>query len=425
MSTPTASRLSSALKKARSLDEVAAALEPHVPTLLGREARLDAIDGFRVHPLKDDGYGVEYRVRVGGQRPAACAKDGAISLFGRLASERDVQGVAVAALDQDVIAFPHDPRLRVLARLLAGTEPGVERFGLRGDAVVVAWRPLTRATLRMERDGAPPIYLRMSGSRDRFARVNAAARSAQALDVGAPLFPGVAFEWPEAKAYALETAPGSTLDATLERADAVTMAAIAVALVRLGTAKAPTLPHHHAIDEAEVTARLLRRALAVEPTMLGPAQAELTRLFDLARDLPQSRPAVVHRDLHDKQIVLAPDGTVTFLDPDTIALGDPALDASNLAAHFELREMQGRIPAGRAAGLTDALLSALRVAGHELDGARLSYFRACSLLRLAAVYALRPHPERLVPHLLERGRAVLDRHPRSSSVSLAIERSAS
>lgn len=425
MSTLTAARLGAALRKARALDQVRSALEPHVATLFGREATLDAIDGYRIHPAKDEGYGVEYRVRVGGKLPAACSPNGEIALYGRIAPEREVQGVAITALDQDVVAFPHDPRLRALSRVLSSTEHEGVRFGLTGEATVVAWRPLTRATLRMPRSVGPPVFLRMSSSRERLARVTAAARVAESLSHDAPLFPRVAFEWPEVKAYALETAAGVTLDTVLEHADAATMARVAQALARLALAPLPPLARHHAIDEAEVTARLLRRALPVEPTLLASAQAELTRLFDLARDLPQGRATVVHRDLHDKQIVLTPDGGVTLLDPDTLALGDPALDAANFAAHLELRELQGRVPAGRGAELAEAFLAALRAAGVELDGARLAYFRACSLLRLAAVYALRPAPERLVPRLLERGRSALVRLSRSSSMSSDIERSAS
>jgi aminoglycoside phosphotransferase (APT) family kinase protein len=49
----------------------------------------------------------------------------------------------------------------------------------------------------------------------------------------------------------------------------------------------------------------------------------------------------LHRDLHDKQLILDETG-VGLIDFDLAALGDPSLDLANLVVHLQGREAQGR-----------------------------------------------------------------------------------
>ncbi|MGH2949349.1 MAG: phosphotransferase family protein, partial [Solirubrobacteraceae bacterium] len=104
--------------------------------------------------------------------------------------------------------------------------------------------------------------------------------------------------------------------------------------------------------------------------------------------LPAAEPAPLHRDLHDKQVLVDPHGGVGLLDFDTLATGDPALDVGNLLAHLDLRALQGRCTpddAGRAAA---AFLAGYE-AGADLEE-RAAVFAAATRVRLACVYALRP-----------------------------------
>lgn len=113
---------------------------------------------------------------------------------------------------------------------------------------------------------------------------------------------------------------------------------------------------------------------------------------------PPPRMALLHRDLHDKQIVLAAAERVGLLDLDLATHGDPAVDLANLLTHLDLRFRQGHCSAQRAAGCSAALLE-----GYSPDPAlvrRLAPYVAITRLRLAGLYSFRPAPAGLVAGLL-------------------------
>ncbi|MDO4784986.1 MAG: phosphotransferase [Propionibacteriaceae bacterium] len=110
------------------------------------------------------------------------------------------------------------------------------------------------------------------------------------------------------------------------------------------------------------------------------------------------RSVVVHRDLHDKQLLW--DGErLGLLDLDTAALGEPELDLANLWIHVELRLMQGVFDtavADRVLGLLDDLKGRLGVREE-----RFSAYRHSTRLRLAYVYAFRPSAATWLPAWVE------------------------
>lgn len=113
---------------------------------------------------------------------------------------------------------------------------------------------------------------------------------------------------------------------------------------------------------------------------------------------PPSRLALLHRDLHDKQIVLAAAERVGLLDLDLATHGDPAVDLANLLTHLDLRFRQGHCSARRAARCSAALLE-----GYSPDPVlvrRLAPYVAITRLRLAGLYSFRPAPAGLVAGLL-------------------------
>ncbi|HLS73565.1 MAG TPA: aminoglycoside phosphotransferase family protein [Actinomycetaceae bacterium] len=97
---------------------------------------------------------------------------------------------------------------------------------------------------------------------------------------------------------------------------------------------------------------------------------------------------VLHRDLHDKQLLLDADGTVGMIDVDTLAVGERALDVANLLVHLELREAQGLLPAELAQAARAGFLSGSGAA--ELPASRVDAYTRATRLRLAGVYAFRP-----------------------------------
>lgn len=132
---------------------------------------------------------------------------------------------------------------------------------------------------------------------------------------------------------------------------------------------------------------------------LMPALADSLRAR--AAELAQTRPvhvqprALGHRDFYDKQVLLSPQG-VTFLDLDTVCRAEPEIDVGNFCAHLWLRGVQHGRPAWSAPLETDF------VAAYPapLQRERVEWYRRAALLRLACVYALRPHGQRLAPALI-------------------------
>ncbi|MBD8063541.1 aminoglycoside phosphotransferase family protein [Oceanitalea stevensii] len=107
---------------------------------------------------------------------------------------------------------------------------------------------------------------------------------------------------------------------------------------------------------------------------------------------------VLHRDLHDKQLLLDDAGTVGMIDVDTLAVGERALDVANLLVHLELREAQGVLTPGLAAAARDGFLSG--VGAGELPHSRVAAYARATRLRLAGVYAFRPRWRSVAQELL-------------------------
>lgn len=122
----------------------------------------------------------------------------------------------------------------------------------------------------------------------------------------------------------------------------------------------------------------------------GGDDAELSAVADRLRAAEQREPVApvpLHRDLHEQQVFLAGDGAVTFIDLDTLALGDPVVDLANLLVHLRLAVRLG-LPADRGRAVTDGVLE-----GYGPGPAmrrRLPAFEAVTALRLRGVHAFRP-----------------------------------
>ncbi|MGX9348649.1 phosphotransferase [Microbacterium sp. KNMS] len=156
------------------------------------------------------------------------------------------------------------------------------------------------------------------------------------------------------------------------------------------------LPRHGVADEM----RAIRRALAsVGGALDGEDVADALAAVEaaLAADPPERVDGVLHRDLHDKQL-LVPSGSFTaqdvaagrtrvgLIDVDTLAVGERALDVANLLVHLELRVLQGLLPTTRADAAGQAFRRGL---GDGPLWARVPAYSAAARLRLAGVYAQR------------------------------------
>lgn len=185
---------------------------------------------------------------------------------------------------------------------------------------------------------------------------------------------------------ALAGAPLTTLLGDTDVGPALT--AVGAALASLHRCAPPAgAAIHGPTDEVAVTRRwehwaevfaLPVSAPAGDPSGLPPA--------------PAAAPRLIHRDLHDGQLMLERDANghyadngVGLLDFDLMAAGDPALDLANLLEHLALRARQRVLPDADPA--VEALLAGYQPSQDVLT--RVSAYRALAARRLEVVYAFR------------------------------------
>lgn len=305
------------------------------------------------------------------------------------------------------------PGVRVHGRLVV--QPGAADRRLRGlpvlldspGARLLAHRPERRAVVRHTEDGRT-VFTKV-------VRPGRADPLAAALDVlglaGVPV-PQVLRVDRERGHVTLSALPGRTLheligDPASTPADLHDAGERTGRVLRLlhdvpvAVAAPGSVSEHDGPAEVAVLRRWL--GLAESFGTLAPDErrdAELHRVQDELARLP-TRGVLLHRDLHDKQVLLAadddrdddsegavPDAGAGVLDLDLLAVGDPALDLANLLVHLDLRVQQGRCDEQAADAVRTGLLG-----GYVPDPAVLAavpVHAAAARLRLLAVYSFRP-----------------------------------
>lgn len=275
--------------------------------------------------------------------------------------------------------------------LYAGADPELPALAgvlRRRGATLMSHRPGRRATVRVAR---PRETLWVKVVRPgRATGVAETLERARRVAQGAFAVPDVVRIGATAATVTCHALPGRPLTAILAEPTARSdVTRVGQALRRFHDAPPPAgVPRHDAEAEGGVLRRWAADVDAVNPELAklvagaeGAAVAALTGLASV-------RPAALHRDLHDGQILLAPDGGIGILDLDTLAVGDPALDVGNLLVHLELRAAQGACTPSQAARLREALLW-----GYDADAEllqRVASYETAARLRLACVYAFRP-----------------------------------
>lgn len=280
-------------------------------------------------------------------------------------------------------------------RHLAGLAPLLARPG----ATLLSHRAERRAVVRLDgRDG------------ERYAKVLRPERIAAAAAAlrGASEAAGAGFETPEL--LAVDLAAGVVISAKVagaplhellgtDAAGAATRAA-GRAIAALHAAEPP--PGAAGRDGAAAEVAAIRTWLGLlESYAPEIGRATAASAGDVLRglaDAPAAEAVLVHRDLHDKQIFVDPDGRVGLLDFDTLATGPAAIDIANLLAHIELRAVQGLCSAECARKLAAELLAGYSVTREVPDG--LDRWIDAVRLRLACVYSFRPRWSPVVPALL-------------------------
>lgn len=296
--------------------------------------------------------------------------------------------------------FPFDYRLPVLRDCLDAARVGAQL----GEAVVtrcdpVGYRPGMRCQIRYQLGDKRVAFGKVAVERapgDAFRRHARITR--QLADSGAKLRLPPALAYVEDLGLSLiAAADGESLHECLRqrRGDALDIERIAVALAQLHDLDLEGIERvHRPENELELLADWITLVGALFPDLDAPLRRRQSDLIS-TRPADTAGGALIHRDFYDKQILLS-GSEVVLLDMDTACRGDAEIDLGNFCAHLELRALQFSA-SGAFTDLGHVLLNAYPL---EADLERVSWYRAAALLRLACVYALRPHWRHLAPSLI-------------------------
>ncbi len=153
---------------------------------------------------------------------------------------------------------------------------------------------------------------------------------------------------------------------------------------------------HTSEDEEELLNGWVAVISQVYPEMKATFGEALTEVQDYLSRHRNFEPALVHRDFHEKQVLL--DGSqAVLIDFDTLCLSDPAIDVGNFLAHLKLAGLQ-RL--GSVESLEAAFVEAYHPRPSRDFRARVEAYTKSSLLRLACLYFLSPRWKHLAESLL-------------------------
>jgi tRNA A-37 threonylcarbamoyl transferase component Bud32 len=192
----------------------------------------------------------------------------------------------------------------------------------------------------------------------------------------------------------IEAIGGPTLHDRLRIGGDVPLCEIATAMAALHAAsKSPNNLPAATIDDPT---RWITIATRMDPTLRDRLQA-------VADTLPKVDPtgtALVHTDLHDKNVMLT-ERSVHFIDLDGLAAGAPEIDVVNLGVHLELRALQAGHDRARGRRHFDELLIAYDTQ-RSLSSTVVEAIERHTWFRLACLYLCRPSGHRLAGAMLQR-----------------------
>jgi hypothetical protein len=207
----------------------------------------------------------------------------------------------------------------------------------------------------------------------------------------------------------MENSPGTTLHLLIGKPIFEKACGQAGRMLRkLHAIEAEGLKPYTATDEMDSFGRRFRAVLGLYPRLTRSFEKMLRHLYRRRANIDGGYdPVCAHRDYYDKQVLYTASRT-TLLDCDNLALADPALDFGNFMAHLILRCMQTPEWAGDIGNGMKAFASSYGPADSDFD-LRAHWWMAASLIRLAALYSLRPRWRLLSAKLLEEAGRCFDR----------------
>jgi aminoglycoside phosphotransferase (APT) family kinase protein len=265
--------------------------------------------------------------------------------------------------------------------------PGLGAVLARPHAELLAHRPTKRAVVALRRPA--PAFVKVVRPERAQAVAEAIGRAAE-LAGGAFRVPAVLEVDVAAGTVTCAPVPGRPLSGLLTSplGEAAARALGAAVRVLHDAPVPPGVAVHDAADEAALVRRFAAEVAPYAPAVAAAAAGVAEAVAGRLGAFPPAPLVPLHRDLHDKQVLVDDRGAVGLIDFDTLAAGDPALDVGNLLAHLELRALQYRCTPMVAGALRAAFLAGY--GGDDEVEERAGAYAAATRVRLACVYALRP-----------------------------------
>ncbi len=267
----------------------------------------------------------------------------------------------------------------------------LETFEGRGQ--LVAWRPGQRAVVQLA--GSPP----------RFAKFGKPKKIRQAVDLIRTLetpeanpdvgLPRVLEDAAEQGWMVLDNIPGRSLHERLRLGEAIPWRGLARGLRAFHGHPAREFVEVSPPEDLDVWKNRVRSAF---PDRQDAVDAAFARVPDAVA----GEDALIHRDLHDKNVFLGDDHGCGLIDIEGARRGARERDLGNLLAHFELRRLQWRLAPAKASAWADHLLDAYEDVGGTVDHDAVRREKTRALFRLGCVYSFRRPWSELAAALLSK-----------------------
>ncbi|MGH1489584.1 MAG: phosphotransferase family protein [Acidimicrobiales bacterium] len=327
---------------------------------------------------------------------ASAIYDKALSLRPR----RSVFGPGVIRLNDNAVVygFPNDARLRRLRwysqprkikRSLHGL-PGLldDISSHRTNVEVLRYKPERRVVVRIDLVSRTrlkiPVVLRYTTGRD----APLLAKTAEALRRNGVATPAPLAQIENGRVGIDEFAAGEQLRSIIDRGLA-SPAATADAIQHFHRTTPPSGTAKRLIDDDLFQARKALSGLAeLHPSLAGPLAALAQRLSRTAPHNPGPL-RLIHGDLHPKNILGDPTGhddTITFVDLERAAVGQPASDLGRLLGHAKALEIRDPGSYATATEFAQTVIDRYRV-GVPIPDAELSWYTAIALIDQATLVA--------------------------------------
>lgn len=418
-------------------------LEKELGRIWRRPLALGDFSVARVFPRGKGGFAIQYSMLV---KNLENLPENRFSLYGRLLGpseswpeyvrENDDNIIKLEELRLVVLLFPFDPELKRLPEFCQPEKVSAMLSRLRNHLPVseadIAVKSYKVLGYRLERRCVLRYTLRQPDNQshtDEFqliAKLLRPRRSAKEIEIlnwlaSDRAFAGTEDEitvphvyYSDAKSgvIIMENSPGTTLHFLIGKPIFKKACGGAGKLLRkFHSLDAGQLQQHTATDEMARFEKRFDVAIRLYPRLSDSFKLTVERL-----NQTQAHPAgehvdvCVHGDFYDKQILHSARRT-TLLDCEGVKRSDAALDYGNYLAHLILRRLQTPEHAQNLDSGMKAFVSGYGETDPDF-ATRACWWLAAALVRLAALYSLRPQWHHLAPNLLkEAGRSLDQERP--------------